>query len=127
MSKRILILGDVLVIALMTVIGFVSHGEAGIAFLPRMAAIYFPLSVSWFLLAVVLGLFRRETVIDPKQLWRPLVTGLFAAPLAAILRGFILHAPVIPVFAIVLGLTTALGMGIWRELYFRFNRMRPKE
>ena len=114
-------------IALITLIGFARHKEAGIAFLPRMAAIYFPLSVSWFLLAPALSLFRRETVTDPKQLWRPVLAALFSASLAAVLRGLILNAPVIPIFAIVLGVTTAFGMGIWRGLYFRFNRMLPKE
>ena len=127
MSKRILIIGDLLAIALVTIIGFATHGEAGISFLPRMAAIYLPLSMSWFLLAPALGLFQREILADPKQLWRPALSALFAAPLAAVLRGLILNAAIIPVFAVVLGGTTALGMVIWRGLYFRFNRMPRRE
>jgi hypothetical protein len=127
MSKPILILGDILAIALVTIIGFATHGEAGLDFLPRMAAVYFPLSISWFLLAPALGLFQQETTSNPKQLWRPALTALFAAPLAAVLRGLILNAPIIPVFAVVLGVTTAFGMVIWRGLYFRFNRSPQKE
>jgi hypothetical protein len=121
MNKRILILGDLLAIALITVFGFVTHGEAGLDFLPRMAAIYFPLSISWFLLAPALGLFQPETTSGPKQLWRPALVALFAAPLATVLRGLILNAPIIPIFAVVLAVTSALGMVLWRGLYFRFN------
>jgi hypothetical protein len=118
----ILYVGDFLAIALITFIGFATHGEADLAFLPRMAAAFFPLSISWFLLASTLGLFNNETSFHPKLLWRVALTALFAAPLAAVLRGFILNAPIIPVFAAVLATTTALGMVIWRALYFLWNR-----
>ena len=125
MNKSILVIGDLLAIALLTLIGFATHGEADLAFAPRMAALYFPLSVSWFLLAPALGLFRPDLSSDPKQLWRPALAMLFAAPLAAVFRGFLLNAPIIPIFAAVLAATSALGMVIWRGLYdvfFAWNR-----
>ncbi|MBI3738930.1 MAG: hypothetical protein HY258_07780, partial [Chloroflexi bacterium] len=50
-SKYILIFGDILAIAVVTIIGFATHGETNASFLPRMAAAFFPLCVSWFLLA----------------------------------------------------------------------------
>jgi hypothetical protein len=114
--------GDALSIAALTFIGFATHGEADVSFAPRMAALFFPLSAAWFLLAPALGLFRRETTSDPKQLWRSALSALFAAPLAAILRGFILNAPVIPIFAAVLAATSAVGMVVWRALYLLWNR-----
>ena len=121
MNKSILILGDSLAIAILTIIGFASHGEADLSFLPRMVALFFPLSISWFFLAPALKLFRPETVSDPRQLWRPALAALFAASLAAVLRGFILSSPVIPIFAAVLAATSALGMVIWRGLYLLWN------
>jgi hypothetical protein len=127
MKKSILIWGDTVAIALVTFIGFATHGEAGLSFLPRMAAIYFPLSITWFILAPSLGLFKQETTSNPKQLWRPALTTLFAAPLAAVLRGLILNTPILPIFAVVLGVATALGMVVWRGLYFRFNRLLQRE
>ena len=42
-KKIFLIAGDLLAIALVTAIGFATHGEAGVAFLPRMASILLPL------------------------------------------------------------------------------------
>jgi hypothetical protein len=118
MSARTLILGDLLAIALVTFIGFATHGEAELSFLPRMAALYFPLSISWLLLAPTLGLFQPQITSNPKQLWRPALAMIFAAPLAAVLRGFILNAPVIPIFAAVLAATSALGMVIWRGIWY---------
>ena len=117
-SKSILILGDILAIGLVTIIGFATHGEAGLSFLPRMAAALFPLMVAWFLLAPWFGLFQDNVIHNARQLWRPAAAALFAAPLAAVLRGFLLNAPIIPIFAVVLGVTTAFGMILWRGVYF---------
>ena len=122
MNKTSLTLGDLLAIALITLIGFTTHGEANVSFLPRMAALFFPLAISWFLLAPALGLFNLQTTSDAKELWRPALAAMFAAPLAAVLRGFILNAPIIPIFAAVLAGTTALGMLSWRTLFFAWNR-----
>ncbi|MGZ9225276.1 MAG: DUF3054 domain-containing protein [Anaerolineales bacterium] len=125
MSKPLLIFGDLLAIALVTFVGFATHGEAELSFLPRMAAIFFPLCIAWFLLAPSLGLFQRETTSNPKQIWRPALAAVFAAPFAAVLRGFILNAPIIPIFAAVLAVSSALGMVVWRVLYFFLNRRKP--
>lgn len=122
MKNYLLILGDILAIAIVTIIGFVSHRETDLSFLPRMAAVFFPLIISWFLLAPALGLFQREITSNSKQLWRPAFVALFAGPLAAVLRGFILNAPVIPLFAAILSGTFALGMAVWRAVYFLLNR-----
>jgi hypothetical protein len=122
MKKYILILGDILAIAIVTIIGFATHGEVALSFLSRMAALFFPLVIAWFLLAPALGAFQQEVISNPKQLWRPIWAGLFAGPLAVVLRGFILNAPIIPVFAGILAGTFALGMVIWRGLYFLLNR-----
>lgn len=121
-NRSVLILGDILAIGLITIIGFVTHGETDVSFLPRMAATFLPLVIGWFLLAPRLGLFQDEVIYHARQLWRPALTALFAAPLAAVLRGVMLNAPVIPIFAIVLGAASALGMVMWRALYFLLNR-----
>jgi len=122
MKQSVLIIGDLLAIALVTYIGFATHGEADVTFLPRMAAAFLPLTISWFLLASFVGLLQGQTVPHARQLGRVALTALFAAPLAAVLRGFILNAPVIPIFAAVLAGTSALGMVIWRSLYLLWVR-----
>jgi hypothetical protein len=122
MNISILILGDLLAMALVTIIGFATHGETDLSFLPRMAALFFPLSVAWFLLAPALGLFSADETRAIKHLWRPALAMLFAAPLAGVLRGFLLNAPVIPIFAAVLAGVSVLGMVLWRFLYLLWSR-----
>ena len=122
MKKYILILGDIFAIALITFIGFASHGEAGMSFLPRMGAAFFPLIIAWFILAPALGLFQEQIIVNTKQLWRPVLGMIFAASFAAVLRGLILNAPVIPIFAVVLSATSALGILIWRGIYLFLKR-----
>ena len=122
MKKSILILGDIIAILIVTVIGFATHGEADLSFLPRMSAAFFPLVIAWFLLSPFLGLFQNEITSNPKQLWRPVLAMLFAGPFAAVLRGFLLNAPIIPIFAVVFASTSAFGILIWRGVYFLFSR-----
>ncbi len=123
MPKTIpLILGDILTILITTLIGFATHGEANLSFLPRMAAAFFPLVIAWFLLAPFLGLFQPENTSNPRQLWRPVLAMLFAGPFAAVLRGLLLGAVIIPIFAVVLASTSAFGMWAWRGIYLFFKK-----
>jgi flagellar biosynthesis protein FliQ len=126
MPKQFLIVGDILAIAIVTFVGFATHGEADLSFLPRMLAAFLPLTLAWFLLAPRLGLFHKEIVSDSRQIWRPAFAMIFAAPFAAILRGLTLDAPVVPIFAVVLSLTSAIGMMVWRGLFIlmSWNRRR---
>jgi hypothetical protein len=122
MNKTILVLGDVLAIALVTFIGFATHGETGLSFLPRMAAAFFPLILSWFLAAPWLGLFEPNITSNLKQIWRPALAMLLAVPLAVVLRGLILNAAALPIFAVVMWSVSAFGMIVWRALYWLFGR-----
>jgi flagellar biosynthesis protein FliQ len=122
MKNKILILGDVITLLIVTLIGFATHGETSISFSPRILTIFIPLIIAWFLLAPWFGLFNTEINSNLQQLWRPALTMLFADPLAVVLRGLILNAPIIPIFAVVLSATSALGMMIWRMLYLVLNR-----
>ena len=134
-NKTILILGDSLTLLIVTLIGFATHGESGVSFLPRMLAMYIPLLIAWFLLAPWFGLFMVEMISTPSQpppfpkakwgrsqVLKAGVAMLFAGPLAVVLRGLILNAPVIPIFAVVLSVTSALGLIIWRGLYLLLKR-----
>lgn len=116
-KKSILIIGDLIAFVILTLIGFATHSETDISFLPRMAAVFIPMVFSWFVLAPWLGLLDENIVPDPKQLLRIPLAFLFVAPLAVILRGAWLHAPVLPLFTLIVGGTNALGMMLWRWLY----------
>ncbi len=116
-KKSTLILGDILTFAILTVIGFATHSETGTSFLPRMAVAFFPITFAWFVLAPWFGLLDESVIKSPKQLLRIPLAFLFVAPLAVILRGALLNAPALPLFALIFGGTNALGMMVWRGLY----------
>lgn len=121
-STCILILGDIIALAVITIIGFATHGEMDLSFVPRMLTTFIPLLVSWFLIAPWLGVFNPQVTVTPKQLWRPLLAMLLAAPMTAILRAALLNAVALPLFTVILGGSAAVGMAIWRGLYLLWKR-----
>ena len=123
-SKTVLITGDIIVLALITVIGFASHGETGLSFLPRMLITFIPLVASWFLIAPWLGLFDARITSKPKMLWRPPLAMLLAAPMTSILRATLLNGIALPLFTLILGGSAALGIFIWRGIWSWINQRR---
>ena len=124
--KTTLVLGDVLAIAILTVIGFATHGEADISYLPRMAASFLPVTFAWFMLAPWFGLFDQTIIINPRNLWRIALVLLFAAPLATTLRAVWLGSTALPLFTFVLGSTSAAGMILWRWVYILIAKRTAK-
>ncbi len=116
-KKNILILGDIIAFAVLTFIGFATHGETDLSFIPRMGTTFLPLLFGWFLLAPWLGLFDEQIIANPKNLWRIILAMLFIAPLAAFLRAAWLGAAALPLFPLILGGSNALGMIVWRWIY----------
>jgi hypothetical protein len=123
-SGLLLVLGDLAAIAVVTLIGFATHGETGVALLPRMLSTFVPLVLGWFLAAPFLGLFKPDVTSNAGQLWRPLVAMLLAGPFAALLRAFWLNTVVIPIFGVVLSATAGLGLLVWRTLWWLWQRPR---
>lgn len=115
--KTILVVGDVAAMAVITLVGFASHGELKMSFAGRMFTTFLPLLAGWFLIAPWLGLFDLRVVSDPRQLWRPVLAMLLAAPLTALLRAAMLNTVALPLFALILGGSAALGMFAWRGLF----------
>jgi hypothetical protein len=117
-KKTNLILGDILTIAIVTLIGFATHDEIDFPHITRMGTTFFPLLLSWFIAATWLDLFDERIISNPQLFWRILVAMLLAAPLAVILRAALLHSVAMPLFALILGSTAALGMLTWRGIFF---------
>jgi len=111
-----LLVGDILVLAVVTAVGFASHGTLGSAG-SRMLSTFLPILVGWFMVAPFLGAYDPERASDWRQLWRPFWAMVLAGPMAALLRGFWLNSPILPVFVVVLGGISALSLLAWRLIY----------
>jgi hypothetical protein len=83
-----------------------------------MLTTFLPLTAAWLLVAPHLQVYNRQNILNWQQLWRPFWSMILAAPLAAWLRGLILGAPILPVFVIILGGVSALGILTWRGIYW---------
>lgn len=111
-----LIIGDTLAIGLVTLWGFASHNTLDTAG-TRIFSTFFPLLGAWVLAASLVDLYDRQKALDLRQLWRPLWAMVFAAPLAAWLRGIWLGSPILPIFVLILGSAAAMGLILWRGIY----------
>lgn len=120
-------MGDMIALAIITVIGFASHGETDVSFLPRMLTTFIPLVVSWLLIAPWLGLFDAKIISNSKQLWRPPLATLLAAPMTAILRATLLNSVALPLFTLILGGSAAIGMLIWRGVWNWISRSKSPD
>ncbi len=107
-----LLAGDALAVLVVTMIGFLTH-YSGIRDW-RWLTTFLPVLAAWLVFAPWFGAYRLELVDDPRQVWRPALAALLCAPLAATLRGFWLNTVILPVFVVVLGVTSALGILLWR-------------
>ena len=122
--RLILICGDVVVFALVTLFGFSTHNTLGSAG-SRMLATFIPLLAGWALIAPFLGVYNLERVADARQLWRPFWAMVLAGPMVAWLRGVWLGQVILPVFVVVLGGVSALAILAWRTIFwFVVSRMK---
>ena len=126
-ERIILVIGDVVTLGIVTMIGFASHDTAGTAG-TRMLTTFIPLVAAWFLIAPHLKVYEDKVANDWRQLWRPSWSMVLAAPMAGWMRGMILNAPILPLFVIILGGVSALGMLVWRGLFaIIMGRLKSKD
>lgn len=110
-----LILMDVLAILIVSLIGFLTHyGEVRGW---RWLSTFIPVAAGWLAVAPWLGVYREEHAFCARDLWRPALAAFLSAPLSAWLRGAWLNSAILPLFVLVLGLTDALGMLVWRFIW----------
>lgn len=120
----ILLTGDVLTILLVTILGFTTHGTLESAGL-RMLTTFIPLLLTWAAVVPFSRLYDPEIASAPRQLWRLLWAMIVAAPLAAWLRGAWLGTAILPLFILVLGGFSTLGLLVWRLIFMIIiRRMR---
>jgi len=115
----ILISGDIIVAAIITAWGFASHDRLGTAGF-RLLTTFVPVLAAWMMVAPFLGAYDLQRVADHRQLWRPFWAMVLAGPMAALIRAFWLGQAIAPIFVVILGGFSALGLLAWRIIYWFF-------
>lgn len=115
-SQAVLVLGDILILGIVTLIGFASHQaleNSG----AHILSTFLPLTAAWLLISPHLKAYDLSTVKEPRQLWRPVWSLWLAAPLMGLLRAMWLDSVIIPTFVLVMAGVSSLAMLIWRGLF----------
>ena len=124
-SLLVLVAGDVIALAFVTVWGFAAHNIMETAG-TRLWATLVSLVVAWVLVGVTVNVFDPDRAMDARQLWRPVWAMLLAAPLAGWLRGLWTGGVVVPIFVAVIGGISALALLIWRGLYWGLHSWKKE-
>ena len=111
-TQRTAVIGDAVVLALLTIIGFATHLTLD-AF-GRMLATGVTALLAWAAVAPFLGVYRPSVISDPRSVWRVAWAWLLAAPLATFLRGAVLGRDIPPAFVAAVILVNGLGLLLWR-------------
>jgi hypothetical protein len=119
----ILLLGDVTMIAVVTIFGFATHGRLDSGG-NRMLTTFLPVLAAWLCVGPFFMVYDSGVARQLRALWRPWYAMIIAAPLAGWLRGVWLDQPVIPVFIFVLGGFSSLAVLAWRVVYYFFITRR---
>ncbi|NIA26218.1 MAG: DUF3054 family protein [Gammaproteobacteria bacterium] len=118
--RVIAVIGDVIVLGVLTVAGFTMHET--LSDVPRLLVTVISFLVAWAWIAPWFGVYRDEVLADPKRIWRVLLAWVAAAPFGAVLRAFLLGLTVSPIFVVVMTVVTGAGLIVWREvLALRFG------
>ncbi len=117
-----LLAGDLLTILLVTLVGISSHN--GQLSFYRIAVNGLPLIIAWLVTAPWFGAYTPEMVTTANKIPQYLLAVIICTPLAAVIRGAILNTPVQTSFVLVLALTTAVGIGLWRGIWLFLNRRK---
>lgn len=115
-NRKVLIAGDVTVLTLVTLAGFIRHGTISTAE-GRILITLIPIGLSWFMIAPFIGVYDQQKMLSWRQLWRPVYAIILASPVAAWLRGWLLDAPVQVIFITVIAAFGSLGLLLWRGLF----------
>ncbi len=120
-NQIILVVGDTITLLVVTLVGFSSHQSLATAGV-RIFSTFIPWTVSWFLIAPLLGVFEDSKSTDYKQLWRPVWALVLASPFAGFLRAIWLAQEMLPLFPVIMGGSAAIGIVLFRLFYIYSRR-----
>jgi hypothetical protein len=129
-SVSLLAVGDFLCFMIFAAIGRRSHGEAaGLTALLSIFLTALPFIVAWFLVAPLVGAFKRDVVADPRKMaLRTIIAWLIAWPIGLLFRGiFVDHAVPPLTFALIVLVFNAAILEVWRWPFALNNAMKQRK
>ena len=115
--STVLWVGDVLILAGITITGFASHNELKQAGF-RLLTTFIPLVIAWIVIGWPSQVFDPEYCLKIRNLWKTAWAVILAMPLAAFLRSLMLNnQPIQPVFVLVLMAIGTAVMLVWRIVF----------
>lgn len=118
-----LALGDFVALVVFAAIGRSSHHLAGTTPLLAVLNTAVPFMVVWLVVGMALGMYRGLALYPlGRVVWRTLLAGLIAGPLAVLLRAVWQGRPVIGSFLLVATTFSTLFLLIWRVIWSRVRR-----
>lgn len=118
-----LLVGDTIVLLLVTLYGLASHEMMNQA-AADIWRTFLPWLVAWLLVGWHVGVFDPEKIEHANQLWRPFWGMILASPLGGFLRSAVLGNDVIVLFVVVFGGISAIAITIWRAVYWFITNRR---
>jgi len=114
------ILGDAIVLIVITVLGFATHGTLGETW--RMLITTIGTLIAWAIVAPWFDAFSTGTLTRPSSIWRVAYAWAVAAPFAGFLRGWFLGIGVSSTFILTAIAINGLALVVWRLAYAAINR-----
>lgn len=114
-TQRTVIIGDVVVLILMTLLGFATH--LSLDALGRIIVTTAGVIIAWAAVSPFVGVYDERRIADPGSLWRVAWAWVLAAPLAGFLRAAALNRDISWVFVLVTMGTSGLALMAWRVIY----------
>ncbi len=114
-TKRVLWMGDAVILFFITYLGFVTHGTQ--SHLGRWLLTSAVTTAVWYLAATPVGLMEPASALQ-KRWWLWVVWATFlSVPLALAIRALLLRQAIAPLFPFAAAGFNALAMLLWRGVY----------
>lgn len=127
--RAALVTGDIISFLVFAGVGRRSHNEtSGLSAIAQIVGTAAPFAVGWFLVSPFAGAFRRSLIGAPRRmLARTELAWLAAWPVTLVLRWAFSADHQIPLsFAIVVLISNAVFLGLWRMLFAVFTRAKAE-
>jgi len=116
------VVGDVVVLIVLTVIGFASHSTLDETW--RLLVTTVGVLVAWAIVGPWFGVFSTQVLTRRLAVWKVALAWAIAAPVAGFLRGLVLDLSVSATFILVTIAVNGAALVIWRAAYASFQARR---